>query len=342
MYRISSSKSRSGDAWRRVSLRNHRRVTTGDRIGATVQRYDRSVCKYPTGRRLSRDEYNGRAVMPHRAQPRRLLIKYHFVNKCRNPFSSKVFMPRNSVRVSSIAFMVTCAVLAAPVARAQVVQSAMVPVLPVLVTAGQGEAKVTPDRASVLVNVQTRGLTAATAAAENAQKTRAVLDALLKLGIPKEQLSTEGYTVYPELRYDREGGSPRVTGYVVTNTVRAETHHPEQAGAIVDAAVAAGANLINSLSFYASNIDEPRRKAIALAVASARADAEAMAQAAGGSLGGLLELSTQGPTIPPRPMYDMAAMAARKTMQAEAATANPGMPTGSIYVNAKWQFMPAR
>jgi uncharacterized protein len=280
--------------------------------------------------------------MPHRIRPRRLLIKYHSVNKYRTPLSSKVFMFRNSVRVSSIALVAMYGALAAPVARAQLVQPAMVPVLPVLVTSGQGEAKVTPDRASVLVNVQTRGLTAATAAAENAQKTRAVLDAVLKLGIPKEQLSTEGYSVYPELRYDREGGSPRVTGYVVTNTVRTETHHPEQAGAIVDAALAAGANLINSLSFYASNIDEPRRKAIALAVASARADAEAMAQAAGGSLGGLLELSTQGPTIPPRPIYDLAAMAARKTMQAEPTPVNPGLQTVSVYVNAKWQFTPAR
>ena len=226
------------------------------------------------------------------------------------------------------------------VVAAQVVQTPAVPMLPMLVTSGQGEAKVTPDRASVLVNVQTRGMTAAAAAAENAQRTRAVMDAIMKLGIPKDQLSTEGYTVYPELRYDREGGAPRVTGYVVTNTVRAETHKPEQAGAIVDAALAAGANLITSLSFYASNIDEPRRQAIAIAVSNARADAEAMARAAGGSVGALLELSTQGPTIPPRPMFDMAVRG--KTMQAEATPVSPGLQTVSVFVNARWQFVSSR
>src|SRR5881398_606949 len=62
--------------------------------------------------------------------------------------------------------------------------------IPALVTSGQGEAKVAPDRASLLVNVQTRGATAAAAAAENAQKSRAVLDALAKLGLPREQLGT--------------------------------------------------------------------------------------------------------------------------------------------------------
>ncbi|HET7188316.1 MAG TPA: SIMPL domain-containing protein [Gemmatimonadaceae bacterium] len=219
-------------------------------------------------------------------------------------------------------------------------QGGLVPT-PALVTSGQGEAKVAPDRASLLVNVQTRGATAASAASENAQKTRAVLDALAKLGLPREQLGTEGYTVYPELRYDKDGGSPKVTGYVVTNTVKAETHRVEQAGAMIDAALGAGANMINSLSFYASSIDVPRREAIGLAVASARADAEAMARAAGGTLGTLLEMSTQGPTSPPRPMFDTGMMRA-KVAQAEPTPVNPGLQTVNVFVTARWQFVPGR
>lgn len=212
--------------------------------------------------------------------------------------------------------------------------------VPVLSASGQGEAKVTPDRASVLVNVQTRGMNAAVAAGENAQRTKAVVDALSKLGLSRDQLSTEGYTVYPEMRYDKDGGSPHVAAYVVTNTVRAETRRPEQAGAIVDAAITAGANMINSLSFYASSIDEARRQAIGAAVSSARADAEAMARAAGGSLGSLLELSTGGPTIPPRPMYDMAARSSR-AMVAESTPVNPGQQTVTVFVNGRWRFEPA-
>jgi uncharacterized protein YggE len=206
-----------------------------------------------------------------------------------------------------------------------------------LVSSGQGEARVNPDRVSVLVNVQTRASTAAAAAAENARRTKSVLDALEKLGLTKDQLSTEGYSAYPELRYDREGGSPQVTGYVVTNSVRAESKRVDQAGPIIDAALAAGANLINSLSFYASTIDEPRRQAIALAVASARADAEAMAQAAGGRLGALVELSTQGPTVPPRPMFDVAARG--KVAMAEQTPINPGQQTVNVFVTARWLFM---
>ena len=212
--------------------------------------------------------------------------------------------------------------------------------VPVLASSGQGEAKVTPDRASVMLNVQTRAMTAAAAAADNALRTRAVLDAVGKLGLSREQLSTEGYTVYPEMQYDKAGAPPRVSGYVVTNTVRAETKRPEQAGAIVDAALVAGANMVNSLSFYASSIDEARRQAVAAAVTSARADAEAMARAAGGTLGALIELSTGGPTVPPRPMYEMT-MRAKSAMQAEPTPVNPGQQTVTVFVTAKWRFVPS-
>ena len=233
--------------------------------------------------------------------------------------------------------LVACALLPILQAAAQLPSPLAVPMLS---TSGQGEARVTPDRASVMVNILSRALTATAAASDNASRTRAVLDAIGRLGLSKDQMTTEGYTVYPEMQYDKTGGSPKVSGYVVTNTVRAETKRPEQAGAIVDAALGAGANLINGLSFYASSIDEARRQAIGVAVGSARADAEAMAHAAGGSLGALIELSTGGPTVPPRPMFDLA-IRTRSAMQSEPTPVNPGQLTVTVFVQAKWRFTPS-
>lgn len=252
------------------------------------------------------------------------------------PFSARL---RPAALVAAVGISLASAPSGAQ--AAQSAQTVLLPAVPALVTSGQGEAQVAPDRASLLVNVQTRGSTAASAASENSQKTRAVLDALAKLGLPREQLGTAGYSVSPEFRYDKEGGTPRVTGYVVTNSVKAETRRVEQAGAMIDAALGAGANMINSLSFYASSIDVPRREAIAAAVMSARADADAMARAAGGSRGTLLEMSTQGPTSPPRPMYDMQMMRG-KLAQAEPTPVNPGVQTVTVFVTARWEFVPAR
>ncbi len=209
---------------------------------------------------------------------------------------------------------------------------------PVVTTSGQGEVKVTPDRASVMIGVQTRGATATAVGADNASRTRAVLDAMTKIGLPKEALSTEGYSVYPEMRYDRDGGAPRVTGYVATNTVRVEARRLDQVGTIIDASLAAGANVINGLSFYMASLDEARRQAISAAVSNARADAEAMATAAGGTLGQLLEVSTGGPIVPPRPMFDLAVRSAAGG--AVPTPVNPGQQTVTAFVSAKWRFVP--
>jgi uncharacterized protein YggE len=210
---------------------------------------------------------------------------------------------------------------------------------PILSTSGSGEAKTTPDRASVLINVQTRAASAAGAAAENATRAKAVFDAMSKLGLPKEQVTTEGYSVYPEMQYGRDGAAPKVSGYVATNTVRVELRKVEQVGSVIDAALAAGANLINSVSFYSASIEVPRREAIATAVASARADAEAMARSAGGSVGDLVELSTGGPTQPPRPMYEMSM---RSAAAAPTTPINPGQQTVTVYITARWRFVPGK
>ena len=82
-----------------------------------------------------------------------------------------------SSRVFRFAVVVTGMIVTPALVSAQSTMPAGV-ASPSLVTSGQGEAKVTPDRVSVLVNVQTRAASAAAAAATNAQRTKAVLDAL--------------------------------------------------------------------------------------------------------------------------------------------------------------------
>jgi uncharacterized protein YggE len=62
-------------------------------------------------------------------------------------------------------------------------------------------------------------------------------------------ISTMGYSLRPEYQYPREGREPHVSGYVATNTVRVTTPDLDRLGALVDAAIAAGANRIERLRF---------------------------------------------------------------------------------------------
>lgn len=207
---------------------------------------------------------------------------------------------------------------------------------PQIITAARGEVRVDPDRATIQISVQTRAATAAAAASQNAAKQKAVFDALRALGLASDQLSTINYNVYPEQRYE-PNREPVVIGYNVTNTLLVDVKNLSQVGPVIDAALSKGANMITSLQFYASNTDEARRTAITSAIQKARLDAEAAARAAGGSLGGLLEVSVGTHYAPPpRPL----AMARGQVAAAapEATPINPGEQTLSVDVTTRWRF----
>lgn len=246
-----------------------------------------------------------------------------------------------SLSAATLAGAVACAPAMAQQpapASPSAMMSHMAPV-PMIVASGQGETKITPDRARLEVSVQTRATTAADAGAQNARKQQSVLDALRKIGFTSEQLSTVNYNLYPEMQYDKNGQSPKVIAYNATNTVRIEIRDVGMIGKAIDAALEAGANMISSLAFYSSNTDSARRSALATAVARARSDADAIAAAAGGSVGALMEISTSD--FAPPVIYNRANMMG--DMSAKMATATPiepGEQTVSAIVNARWTFVP--
>jgi uncharacterized protein YggE len=237
--------------------------------------------------------------------------------------------------MSSFAMALVVATTVTPRARAQTVP---VPQrVPEVAVTGTGEAEVVPDRARVTIGVQTQAATAADAASRNATQQTAIVNAIKALGVPAERITTSGYNVYPEQVYDNATRRTRVTGYNVQNNVLVDVWNVGQVGAILDAALAKGANVVSSLSFYSSQAEVARRKALQNAVARARADAEAMAQAAGGRLGDLLELSSSYAETPPRPVFAMRDKMASAT--AEATPISEGTQTISASVSARWAFV---
>ena len=208
---------------------------------------------------------------------------------------------------------------------------------PEIVTAGEAESTVPADRATLLVSVETNAPTAAAAAADNARRTKATLDTLRTLGLYKDQTGTLGYSVTP--RYDyQQGKAPKVEGYEARNTVKVDIRKIDDVGKVIDAALAGGANNIGSLQYSASNADSARRDALTRATAVARGDADALAKAAGGTLGPLMELSSDANTsrvFQNAPM--MRAMAAPAAVQTPA---EPGPITVSVTVHTRWQFTP--
>ena len=214
------------------------------------------------------------------------------------------------------------------------------PPVPQIVTSGQGEVRVTPDRATITVGVQSRATTAAEAAAQNSRKQRAVIDAIKARGVPAEQIGTSNFNVIPETRYDREGqAAPKTTSYLVVNTITVELRRIDQVGPVIDAALGAGANQINSLAFGVTAADSARRAALSVAVAKTKADADVMARAAGGSLGPLIELTAGDVYTPPSPRQVMAM--AKDMAQESGVPIEAGQEIVRVTVSARWQFIPS-
>lgn len=246
-------------------------------------------------------------------------------------------MVGNSGLGAAVAVLVASTVWLPSCGRAQVgVLPASGTPLPQIVTTGTGEARIAPDRATIFIGVQTRSATAAAAGSENARRQRAILDTLRAVGLTAEQLSTINYNVSPEMQYSPNGQTPpKVTGYTVTNTVRAEVRRLDDVPRVVDASLAKGANEISGLSFFSSKADSVRRSAMGAAVLNARADAEVLARSGGGTVGPLLEISNS--TERPQPIMQRMTMAKSSQTPIEA-----GEQTFSAVVTIRWAFLPAR
>jgi uncharacterized protein YggE len=146
---------------------------------------------------------------------------------------------------------------------------------------GTGSVTVTPDTAEWSFGVQTSADTAEAALGANSEAIERVIAALRDAGIPRDDLQTEQVAVYP--RTSDDGLS--IVGYDASNTVSATIRGLGQAGAIVDAAVAAGANQVYGPSLTVSDTDAQYRAAVDEAFDDARRRAEAIAEKAGVTLG---------------------------------------------------------
>lgn len=208
---------------------------------------------------------------------------------------------------------------------------------PQLVAHGRGEVEVTPDRAELIIRIETRASLASAASERNAVFTTAVLDTLQRgLRLATGEVSTAGFQLRPEMVYPSDGRPPTVSGYVATNTVRVRTAQVARVGAIIDAAISRGSTSIVGPNFFVQDPSEARRRALSIAVQQARRDAEVMAAAAGGVLGDLIEIVAEPMDgIAPRPMVEMQAMRVAADTPIELTDIRV---LASIL--ARWQFRP--
>ena len=135
---------------------------------------------------------------------------------------------------------------------------------------GTGEVTVPTTLAQVQLGVQVQEETATEVTEELAQLSTAVVDVLQDLGA--QELQTTSIKLNPVLSF--EDDTQRLTGFEGRNILEFQLP-TEQAGAAIDAAITAGANIVQSISFTASEtaLQQARIEALGEAVTSAQTEA---------------------------------------------------------------------
>jgi len=195
---------------------------------------------------------------------------------------------------------------------------------------GTGMLMAAPTEARITVGVRSVQPSAQAAQAAATDVIRRVAQAIQALGVPPQQLQSTSVVLVPETRTDPTTNEVRTVGFRAEQTLAVTTSDLAQVGPIIDAAVAAGANVVENISFSVREPNQLQLVAIALASRDAQARALVLAQQFGLTLTGVRQVSTTVAT-PPIPLF---------AVQFAATPIFPGQQTIQASVDAEYTAAP--
>lgn len=199
---------------------------------------------------------------------------------------------------------------------------------PTISVSATASVSMEPDLAVVTVAAEATADSADAARSQVAADIAAVREALTEHGLEDDAVTTMYFAIQPE--YDYTGETRELVGYRAVHALAVETG-PDRAGAVIDAAIGAGAVRVNGVQFTLTDEtrQSAREQALDVAMANAAADAGAIARAADLTLDGVRSASTGGPTVVP---FDGRAVA-------EDAAGSTTIESGPVTVSASVQVV---
>jgi hypothetical protein len=209
---------------------------------------------------------------------------------------------------------------------------------------GSGQVTIQPDVAILSIGVNTQDSSALNAAQQNANIMNRIISALGNLGINSSDIQTVSYNIYQQYGYPvvyngPMNGTSTSQGYQVENEIQVNISASStgtaqlgaKVGAVIDAAVAQGANEVYGVQFTASSstIATANQQVLKLAVQDAAAQAKTIASALGVTVTGVLSVSTS-PNYLPSPI-------AYATPGSTAVSSTPVVAPQSVTISASVQ-----
>ena len=224
------------------------------------------------------------------------------------------------LRIAAVAALVLGAAALTGIGRPEAVRTAEsaagAPQQRTIAVGGTASVTAVPDRAAFSFGVDARAGTASEALSQASATAGRVVAAIKRAGVGGKDVQTQQVSLSPVTSSDGR----HIEGYAAGASVSVRVRDLDRAGALVDAAVAAGATTVYGPSLERSDAGDLGKQALAGAVADARAKAEALARAAGGSLGDVISVTESGGAVPPMPYAARDAAAAGSSLPIEPGT----------------------
>ena len=198
---------------------------------------------------------------------------------------------------------------------------------PVVVALGHATIERAPDRAFVTFSTETRGAKPDDVQKQNALAMTKVQAAVSRAKVPADAVRTLGFNLQEE--FDWVNGKRVSRGYTASNSVEVRVDDLTTLGALMDAAVQAGATGVSAVRFDLKDRAGAEREALRLAVADARARADAAAAGANARVVGILRIEESGAPRGPTPVPMM-----RMAMATSAQAPETPMAPGQIEIEA--------
>jgi len=192
---------------------------------------------------------------------------------------------KNKIAYIALAAIMMVAMLAGPALADDAAQ--------VITANGSAVVQVAPDIVVVSLGVRETADEVTIAQEAANEKINAIVDVLKEGGIEAKDIATTDYSIYAEYDYVPNTGEQKFKGYVASTTLSIKVRDVDNAGSYIDAAVKAGANQMNGITFDREDRAQFVDQALALAVEDAARKAGVIATASGVKLGKVVAVTEQ-------------------------------------------------
>ncbi len=202
---------------------------------------------------------------------------------------------------------------------------------------GAGELQVEPDVAYISIGVQSEGTTANEAQTVNAKAFSSLNDKLKKAGIAEKDIKLTSFSVQPQYKY-ANNEKPKLVGYTASHYVQVTYRKMDAIGKLLDEVSAAGANIVNGIQFSTEKQHDYELQALKLAMDNAKAKADVLAKASGGSIKGVLNVTENSSSQPPRIYASYSNEKADMSASASGTSISSGQLTINTNVTVQYEF----